>query len=313
MKIAISPFSCKSRNHKIPDELFIEGNEENLLSWWRQFNGSFANIVVSPEQLLKLIEHGCAYTTWHTQFRHERNFICGQHLAVDIDKTDKPSLMAIVESNKFIQQYASFLHTTPSHNNNSLKARVFFVLSQPIYDKSLYGLYASAFAKAAIKNSDISCSDPARFYFGCGPTNKSTLFLGNTLPNYVALTEVVYPYKQELDAVRQEKVEKLKLFSSNSDFDISELQLILLKQRLLHELMICPDGEKHHRLLQISRTFGGYIASGYFNELDIENDIYRTIVKRRLKNANLARQTIAKGIEYGKKEPLFLTVNYQLK
>src|SRR5690606_36496793 len=107
---------------------------EKCRQWWSRFNGQFQNVDISPVKLVSLIHKGHAYTTQHKRYRKADNFLCGQHLALDLDTEDERSSFDYLLQREFIAHNASFLYTTASHTEQNPKCRVVFVLDRPIYD-----------------------------------------------------------------------------------------------------------------------------------------------------------------------------------
>ncbi|MCP5016942.1 MAG: hypothetical protein GY938_16990 [Ketobacter sp.] len=136
--------------------------------YWGKFNGLFDNQNLTMPQLTTSIYTGCPITTWHSnQWRDRKNYICGQHLAVDFDTEDKRSEIKTLLSDPFVNKYASIIHTTPSHTIDAPRARVVFLLDAPIMQAKNYAL-AAASLLWLFSAADRQCKDPARFFYGAG-------------------------------------------------------------------------------------------------------------------------------------------------
>ena len=166
VKIAISRYQL---DHKI-----AQGDP-----FWHDFNGGFENCEVDPVQLMDTVYSGKAITTQHNVWRKAENYILGQHLALDFDSEDERSTILKLEQDKFIQKYASFIHTTISHKPDAPRARVVFVLDTPIMQAENYALAASALLWL-YGAADRQCKDPARFYYGAPGCDME--YIGNVLP-----------------------------------------------------------------------------------------------------------------------------------
>jgi len=70
-----------------------------------------------------------------------------------------------------------------------------------------------------------------------------------------------------------------------------------------------PDGEKHKALLEAARLCGGFIAGGIVEEDEAKRILLREICKRDIDSEASALSTIIDGIEDGKRQPIFETLN----
>jgi len=133
---------------------------------WNPFNSSFKNCEINEEQLINVVFHGHPITTWHNnKWRSRENYICGQHLGLDFDTEDKYSSLDYLYSDPFISNYASFVHTTISHAEEKPRARVIFLLSDPIMQAGNYALAASSLLWL-FGTADKQCKDSSRFWYG---------------------------------------------------------------------------------------------------------------------------------------------------
>lgn len=166
-RIAVSTYSM---DHKIPP-----GDP-----FWHTFNGSFANRSLTPEDLAETVYTGFPFTTWHkNQWRHSKNYECGQHIGLDFDTQDERSTIASLVADKFIAKHAAMLYTTISHTPEAPRARAVFLLDTPIYQAGNYALAASALLWL-FGTADPQCKDAARFFYGA--TNCDICYLDNVLP-----------------------------------------------------------------------------------------------------------------------------------
>ncbi|MEA1998339.1 MAG: hypothetical protein U9N61_03305, partial [Euryarchaeota archaeon] len=153
-KIAVSPFY-------IPEGKLLPGDPR-----WPKFNGSFHNREMTPPDLLNVIYAGSAITTHHkNHWRATKNFLLGQYIGLDFDSEDKDSDINNLKSDKFIRKYASFIHTTLSHTLETPRARVIFLLDEPIYQAKNYALGATALLWL-FGAADRQCKDAVRFFYG---------------------------------------------------------------------------------------------------------------------------------------------------
>lgn len=151
-KIAISNIALKG---KIP-----AGDKR-----WGQFNDSFQNLELDTIDIANAIYTGRSFTTWHNGRRSLDNFVLGQHLAVDMDSGDERSSFDALMCHSFVQMYASLIYTTPSHTAEQPRARVLFLLDEPITDKDAYQA-AAKFLCSLFDGCDSACTDASRFFYG---------------------------------------------------------------------------------------------------------------------------------------------------
>lgn len=133
---------------------------------WKLFNASFQNLEIPPMGIMNTIYNGFAITTHHkAHWRTGENYICGQHIGLDFDTEDERSTLQTLARDKFIQKYATFLHTTVSHTPETPRARVVFLIDQPIMQAKNYALAARALLWL-FGTADRQCKDPVRFFYG---------------------------------------------------------------------------------------------------------------------------------------------------
>lgn len=134
--------------------------------FWREFNSSFENKELPTDMLMQAIYDGHPITTCHKDhWRIGKNYLCGQHLGLDFDIGDNTSSIPYLCNDKFIQRYAAFLYSTPSHTDEHPRTRVIFLLDTPIMQAKNYALAASALLWL-YGSADSSCRDAARFFYG---------------------------------------------------------------------------------------------------------------------------------------------------
>lgn len=152
-KIAVS-------NYKLENKLLPGDNR------WRDFNASFKNMNLEMHEVLDVIYYGRAITTQHkNSWRATQNYLCGQHIGLDFDSGDEVSTLQYLSRDKFIFKYASFIHTTISHTEEHPRARVIFLLDEPIMQARNYTLAASALLWL-FGTADRQCKDAVRFFYG---------------------------------------------------------------------------------------------------------------------------------------------------
>lgn len=139
---------------------------------WERFNTAFKNVELDLIEIVNAIYLGHAYTAWMDGKRNKQNFTCAQHIAVDLDTRDYRSSFDCLSEHPFVRQYGAILHTTPTHTPQAPKARVIFLLDEPITTLTGYEL-AIETIYAQFDGADTSCVDGARFFFGNGKLSET--------------------------------------------------------------------------------------------------------------------------------------------
>ena len=146
---------------------------------WAEFNDSFENLTLAPLEIANLIYKGYAFTTWHDGRRKLEHFVCGQHVAIDMDTGDERSAIDTLAAHPWVRMYASLIYTTPSHRPEAPRARVLFLLDTPIESAAAYGEIVQ-FLMAQFDDPDTGCKDASRFFYGS--LNCDLVTLDNVLP-----------------------------------------------------------------------------------------------------------------------------------
>jgi len=185
--------------------------------YWREFNGAFRNCQLTQLDIATHIYDGHAITTCcDPQWRKAENYHLGQHLGLDFDTEDKRSTFAHLMADPFVKKYASMLYTTPSHTPDKPRARVLFLLDEPIHQAQNYALAASSLLHL-FGTADRQCKDPVRFFYGCRwPTGEIEL-LHNELP--LGLVKNLVQDYQEAEAVRRSSRPKSKRLGNHDSTD----------------------------------------------------------------------------------------------
>lgn len=304
MKIAISTV----HSGKNPAGLSPDASK----AWWRWYNGTFHNVELTAGELADMVSRGYGYTTQHAnKWRHSDNFICGSHIALDFDEKLPAgyTLAQLQTSNDFILNHAAILHTTASHSPEKTKARVIFELDRPIYNPEKYGLLAASLMHYFGGEVDPKVKDPSRLFFGA--KGCEYLLPGNVLSLETAAAVLVKPYL----ASEEEKAHRAREAAANRVIvaagDVPARLLEGKADYLLGKVQTAADGEKYYTLRDMARTFGGYIAGGYYPAGDVTNWLQNAIAANpnRVKDLKHAFATIDEGLAYGRLHPLQIEVN----
>jgi hypothetical protein len=270
--------------------------------FWREFNGAFHNYSLPLREFQRAIKQGCAYTTWHTDYRKRANFVLGQHFGLDFD--GGVGLGELLSSD-FITSYASFIHTTPSHTRDNPHFRVIFIIKEPLIISTLYSAVAEQLV-LMFELSDQKCKDPARVFFGS--ENCEIVTIGQIMTVEV-LGELIKRHEKEM-VERRARMEQY--FANRKILDPRKAngQFTGLMNNFVQEVLIAPDGMKHTVLTKMCYTLGGYVASGYVDRETAVREMQNAILSRpTVANKPLAIRTVIESISAGMKSPLLLTAD----
>lgn len=308
VKIAIN-YSHKGKPPKFADE-------QEKRAFWRVYNGSFRNVGMTPEEWMAAIHDGYGFTTQHNRYRDQENFVAGQHLALDFDTADWRSSFDHLLRDPFIFCFASFLYTTPSHRPDAPKCRVCFVLDRPIHTANKYRLLAQSLVNRygrprkadkdgarQYRDADRSCRDVCRLFFGS--EGCEIKWLGNVLSLDTAKTELVMPYMEWLRRQEEAAIERAKETVVLRPEDVPAETLQRHLDKLTEKVRSAPAGEQHDTIRDIGRTIGGYVASGYYGELEAVAALQAAIrANPQHQDLYIADEAIEEAVGYGRLAPL---------
>lgn len=161
-------------------------------SIWGEFNASFVNQELELIDIANQIYTGHPFTTWHkNNWRNRVNYLLGQHIGIDFDTEDQRSTLPYLAKDKFIQKYAALIYTTPSHTPEAPRARVLFLLDEPIHQGKNYTSAVAALLWL-FGTADRQCKDSCRFFYGSH--NCEVEWLDNVLP-LAKIKQIIEQYK----------------------------------------------------------------------------------------------------------------------
>jgi len=171
--------------------------------YWFTFNGSFVNKELPQLDIASALYDGHAITTCcNPQWRKTENYKLGQHIGLDFDTEDKRSTIPELMKDSFIKKYASIIYTTPSHTPDKPRARVIFLLDQPIHQPNNYALAATSLLWI-FGAADPQCKDPVRFFYGGKPGATEMEWLNNELP-VMLVKDLIQRYKSTGTTTRKQ-------------------------------------------------------------------------------------------------------------
>lgn len=231
---------------------------------WATFNDAFVNSEVELIDLANDIYTGHAYTTWHNGRRSLENFILAEHIAIDMDSGDERSSFDALLQHDLVQMYASLMHTTPSHTKEQPRARVIFLLDEPITDALGYQA-AAKFLVAQFDGADIACTDASRFFYG-------------SIDCDIWLSENVLPVRQLRHYYRRfakptsyeapppdEKIIRLDAYRPSGEQETRRVNL----DALLDPVRSAREGGRNHALNRQAFLAGKDIRAGKLTESEI--------------------------------------------
>lgn len=250
---------------------------------WAEFNDSFDNLTFTLSQIADHIYRGYAFTTWHEGRRSIEHFVCGQHIAVDMDTGDERSTLAALEAHPFARMYASLIYTTPSHTNEAPRARVLFLLDTPISNADGYSS-AARFVISQFDGADVACSDASRFFYGS--LNCDLVIPGHYLP--LSHLRHYYANWKRTQPQPQRSAPTDKPANTSGLFD-----------RLISEMAMTREGSRNVTLNRVAFLVGKLVAEGSVTD-SVAADQLLTAARQTGLTDGEARKTIKRAIDQGK-------------
>jgi hypothetical protein len=227
---------------------------------WGAFHRSFKLEKTTARGLAIEVYRGWSYCPVYQGRRRKENFRAAWHIALDFDSKDSRSALDHLAEQDWIDYYASFAYTTPSHTDQEPKARVVWVFPEPITDLEQYEeLYQALLWR--FDWADRAAKDGLRLFYGsegCKVWNNWSIFPTE------AWGALVEDYR---------KAKPKQVPPNTVPIDPTEVSDKVLRKALdshLDNLRGAANGEKHATLVKTAYTLGGYVAGGYY-----ERDVIR--------------------------------------
>ena len=153
--------------------------------------------------------------------------------------------------------------------------------------------------------TDKKCKDPARFFYGA--KDCETKWLGNHLPLTVAADVLIKPHRERVKQQQKLEEQRAKMRVVVASSEVSKETLDEFSRKLISNVKNAPDGHKHEILRNNSATFGGYIASGYYDYDEVKQWLKNAIRQNgnNVQSITHADATIEEGLNYGMYRPLY--------
>ena len=254
---------------------------------WRDFNASFRNMEVLKSDAAAMIADGHAFTVWHrNQWRNAANYELGQHLALDFDAGNDGSSIPALMRDKFVQHYATYVYSTPSHTAEAPKSRVLFCLDTPIMQAKNYVL-ASRALLWLFGTADAKCKDAARFFYGS--VNCEAVFVNRVLP-LAKVREIIGQYIATGQEERRRHTVETPAEAQTFDGDADKL--VRYWQRRMEG---AREGERNDTLNKAAYSLGELVRAGVIRKHDVYNILEPAAVRAGLGKSE-ATGTIASGL-----------------
>jgi hypothetical protein len=271
---------------------------------WAALNDSFRNRTVEAVDFLDAIYQGYSYAPWFDGRRKAENFICAQHIAVDMDTQDERSAIVTIERNRFFRLYGSIIHETPSHTAIAPKCRVIFLLDEPIKNATGYRL-AMQTVYSFFNGADIACIDPARFFFGNAILQQrpdGIVYAGNVLP----LDELRRFAKQfnlrQKEAAQQQQAQYVQQRRALSTPEARTKYAQSAFDAEIRALAGTREGGRNHQLNRSAFSLGQLVAAGALDESTVAQTLEQTAAQIGLPPTEVAK-TLYSGLRAGKQQP----------
>lgn len=270
---------------------------------WAALNDSFQNVELDPIEFIDAIYQGHSYSPWFNGRRKAENFICAQHIAVDLDTKDKRSTLATVEQNYFFRLYGSIIHETPSHTDAAPKCRAIFLLDEPIQSAAGYRM-AIETVYQFFDGADVACIDPARFFYGNALLQRrpqGIFFTDNILPLIElrrCARQMTKIQKRQMEEEQRRHAQAQRVQSTRTDGD----DPFSLLDHAASEVARTGEGGRNKQLNASAYRMGRLVAGGALDESTVMSQLEAAARSVGLPESEVAK-TIRSGLRSGKQNP----------
>ena len=282
---------------------------------WARFNDAFENCELSAAQIAAEIQAGHAIAAVHHGRRKRDNWRMAQHIGIDLD--DGSMSWDEVTALPLVDHHAAIVHTTASSTPAHPRMRVLFLLDEPCDDPDTYTVIVGCFLRA-FATADPHCSDPSRLFFGA--PDCSLLLQPANIVTSEDIANIVTAWPPPDDDPPPPRSIGFRTPANTSTpppdgrdgaiippAHLSPARRAAHAAALLARVHHAPDGAKWATLRDISITFGGYVAGGYYSDAEARQMLRAAIETRRATVGSMAaaHKTIDDGLAYGKLSPLY--------
>ena len=226
---------------------------------WGTFNDSFVDTESDPLAIANAIYMGQAYTAWMAGRRRKADhFVCSQWIGVDLDTGDERSSIDYLVTLPLVKTYAAMIHTTPSHTEAQPRARIIFLLSEPIASPDGYKS-ATTYLASQFDGADTVCTDAARFFYGSCNCRIELILNEMPLPN---LRHLFCTWKAQMPPERTKPTRKA--YVANGPAKAAQGGV----QGLVDSMLAANEGQRNDELNRLAFIAGLKAAEGLTTEAE---------------------------------------------
>lgn len=265
---------------------------------WGRFHRTFKKMTITPRQLAAHIWRGYAFTPVFTEARKEEYFKWAYHIAFDFDgENETSSLPYLMRVGTFAWMFASFGYATPSSTPEKPRSRLVFILDAPILSAAEFREVYQAVAWYIAEDgsyTDPACKDPLRLYYGSPRCE--------VIPNWsiLGMATIEYITGEYRAAHPVLPALPVKITAPPPDSYVE-----IRRGQILDAVRYAPEGERHMTLLRRARQAGGFVASGYFEQTEIEQELIAAASFNTDETPATIERAVRDGIQHGMKAPLY--------
>ena len=248
---------------------------------------------------------GHAYSPWFGGRRKVENFLCAQHVAIDMDTADQRSTLSTLQENPFFRMYGAVIHTTPSHTAKAPKARLIFRLDEPI---STADGYKAAISTVAVffPGHDVSCIDAARFFYGNAHIQQNIddiYFAEGLLP----VADLRAYHKLLRVHVARAQHQTVQPDQQRRPAEVTDRYVQTAVQNEGRTLSTTPVGGRNHQLNKSAFALGTLVGAGSLAESVAREQLWQAAQQAGLGQAEIEK-TLWSGLRAGIAESENVTV-----
>lgn len=153
--------------------------KDDKLSWWKM-NNSMVNQTGDINDMAMTLAANHAIGPWFSQsYRHYDDFVCAQHIAIDLDNETLESSIDVVLSIPIVANHAAIVYSTQSSRIGAERCRIVFAMGHPELNPEAHRARTRAIAWAL--DADVQATDPARLFQGMGGEEPRMIVLGHVM------------------------------------------------------------------------------------------------------------------------------------
>ena len=214
----------------------------------KDLNATFEYRKATVGEFINSIQAGHPFAHVFEKRRVKANFRIAYYLALDFDTCDERSTLAELFKNDMAHYYAYFGYTSPSHTPEKPKARLVFILDEPITDAQRYEqLYKAMLAE--FPAADPAPKDVLRFFYG--NQNCEMEIRHNTLPS-----DVVEAMVAHIERTEQNKERPKVIYTRTQPYNVRHRITGICKY-----MASAQEGERHRSMMWAGIKLGQMVAS----------------------------------------------------